>query len=367
MDALDLSADCQSSDVVPYDDGLFVGLHVTWRNCGPTAAAEYHRVVASPPDNSRTIVLGLQITGPQEADVVRNVFASFNFIAGATTSTNPGSSIPGPSVAVPTIPVPTIPVPTIPVPTVSGSTIPGPTVAGPTVPGPTVAGSTIPGPTVAGPTVPGPTVAGPTIPGPTVAGPTIPGPTVAGSTIAGSTPFVVPAGFVQLVDDTGTLTVAVPSTWTEIDTTPRTSDNAPHIAAATSLDSFYATYDSPGVDFVATPFNADQETMMSELNLGGGCQPGVLQPFSRGDLVGLHGIWRRCSGTTTTSEWHQIIASPADQSVTVVVQIQTTGPADQQALDTVISSFAILESNGPPTPTVAGPTIPGPATTLAAG
>ena len=71
----------------------------------------------------------------------------------------------------------------------------------------------------------------------------------AGDVARRAPPPTVPPGYVQLVDDTGLLTVAVPDTWTDIDTVPgSTADGAvPWISASPDLEVYETTFDVPGV------------------------------------------------------------------------------------------------------------------------
>ena len=57
--------------------------------------------------------------------------------------------------------------------------------------------------------------------------------------------------------------------------------------------------------------------------------------------------------------WNMVVASPADQSFTAVLQVQTTDPT---ALQTVLDSFNVVAGAGPVVTT-----IPGAATTVAGG
>ena len=54
-------------------------------------------------------------------------------------------------------------------------------------------------------------------------------------------PPTVPDGYVQLVDDTGAITVVVPNTWTDIDTAPAVAADGsvqPYISAAPDISRF---------------------------------------------------------------------------------------------------------------------------------
>src|SRR5688500_9685393 len=85
--------------------------------------------------------------------------------------------------------------------------------------------------------------------------------------------FVLPPDYVQLTDDTGAITVAVPNTWTDVSTLPFTDqagNTIPRITAATNYQVFHDTFDAPGVEYLAIPFNPDQQTLMTDYGLTGG-------------------------------------------------------------------------------------------------
>jgi len=211
----------------------------------------------------------------------------------------------------------------------------------PTVP-PTIA--TAPVTVPVSPTVPVlPTV--PTLPVvPTVTSnpPTTPVlPTVPGQT---TVPVSIPPGYVQLVDDTGVLTVAVPGTWTEVDTVPDVYDDGtprPYIEVATNIQTFRDTFDAPGVLLVVDPYVADSASEVDRLGITGGCDNEVIEPFTNGVLSGHIGHWTSC-GASRTAEFHLVIASPADQSRTVIMQLQITGPLEQEARDIALATFGLV-------------------------
>ena len=177
----------------------------------------------------------------------------------------------------------------------------------------------------------------------------------------------VPAGYVQLVDDTNHITVTVPNTWTTVQTDPSQNDDGtpqPWIlaTAGTDLDNFQSTF-VDGVLYVAYPFAADPTALMDQFKLTGGC-PEItstsdnVQPYSDGVFTGLIQVGTGCD-TTKDVTWNMVVASPADQSFTAVLQVQTKDPA---ALQTVLNSFNVVAGAAPVVTTT-----PGAATTVAGG
>lgn len=168
--------------------------------------------------------------------------------------------------------------------------------------------------------------------------------------------FVLPADWTTLVDDTNTISVAVPNTWTDTDTAPDSNPDgtlAPRIGAATDLDIFIETFDAPGVLFRAVPYTGDNQGEMTQSGLTSGCRRKVVQPYDDGAFVGLRGVWSSC-GSTGAPQWHQIVASPASHSFTFIVQIQITGDQELAELENVVRSFNFTPEGG----AAAGPVLP---------
>ena len=63
----------------------------------------------------------------------------------------------------------------------------------------------------------------------------------------------IPAGFVFLTDDTGAITVAVPESWTDVDTAPL-DGWLPQIQAAPDRADYLDTFVVPGVTYRAASF-----------------------------------------------------------------------------------------------------------------
>jgi hypothetical protein len=177
--------------------------------------------------------------------------------------------------------------------------------------------------------------------------------------------FELPPGYGYLVDDTNRITVAVPSTWTDVTTSPANVDGAvvPSINAATDLDVWRQTFDAPGLQYAAFPFTADPQTLIDRYGLTQGCTTDNVVPYADGVFTGSWGRWTGC-GATGEAEWHLIVASPADQAFTAAVIVQMTGPRDQQAFDVALETFnttpsATWPASGPPlAPTTSTSTVP---------
>jgi hypothetical protein len=153
-------------------------------------------------------------------------------------------------------------------------------------------------------------------------------------------PPTIPDGYVRLVDDTGTITVVVPESWTDVDTVP-ISDAAgviPYITASPDYDSFQQTYGTPGVVFAALPYRDDVRSVIDEFGLTTGCEKIRLEPYDDGVFVGLAQVGTTC-GTAGTATGVLLAANPADQAFTAGVQIQAASEADEEAVLMVLETF----------------------------
>ena len=304
MDAYGLTGGCRLKNFEPYDDGAFVGLHGIWSDCGTELDPEWHQIVASPASQSFTVVLQIQITGPDETADLDNVLASFNF-------TPRGGSTPGPFTTT-TIPGAT---------TTTSTTVP----AEPTTSvAPTATTTVLPTPTI----ITAPVTAAP------LAQP------------SGS----IPADFLQVVDELGVLSVHVPPTWTDRNTASFTGNqltNAPYISATPDSNLFFPdegeadTWSVPGLYYVGLPFSADVESVMNDRGELRGCTPQGAQPYSDGVFTGFIQELTSCGGTGTRVV--SIVANAADNSRTILLVLQLTGAADDAAIyDGVLSSFNLI-------------------------
>ena len=93
-----------------------------------------------------------------------------------------------------------------------------------------------------------------------------------GSVPPSSEPKPIPAGYTPLVDDTGSIVVAVPASWTEVDLAPAVNEDhspRPTIGASPNLASFIDTFDTPGMLYAAFPFELNPFNLIEEYGLTG--------------------------------------------------------------------------------------------------
>jgi hypothetical protein len=193
---------------------------------------------------------------------------------------------------------------------------------------------------------------------PTTAAPTSTGPT---------TTAPLPEGYLPLVDDTGAIVIAAPEAWTDVDTAPKDDlvegTLRPYIAASPDIESFLNTFDTPGVLYAASPFTADPLTLVDELGLREGCEALEVKAYDDQFFVGAVQIGTNCGPNAMT--WNMVVASPADESFTAVVQVMT---ANADELRTILLTFNApgAPARDPNATTTSGPTVTSAPTTTSA-
>lgn len=151
-----------------------------------------------------------------------------------------------------------------------------------------------------------------------------------------------------LVDDTGTITVDVPSEWSSTDTTPLVLDDgteAPWIGASTSIDSLYGgSYDVPGMFMASLDTVAPGDIAAQIENFAP--EPGEcgydegLADYDDGAFVGQYKLWGDCGGVGAAMV--VLIANANSGAGSMVIGVQLITDADFDALDTIMSTFNYL-------------------------
>jgi hypothetical protein len=319
-----LESGCAAEVVEPYDDGVFIGSELIYTECGPAGTAEFHVIAANPENQAFTALLRIQVTGPDELPILAGILATFNVTAGAAAS---GSSMPATSTAT----------------TMTTVVTPATTVATPAT-------------TVATPAT-------------TVATPA----TTAGAAGAFPPPTgQIPADWTELVDDTQTIAIYVPSTWTATDVAPgQNTDGSPlpWISATTDQEAFFPpegtedTFSVPGVIYRAFPFDADTAGLLEASSYHDVCSADPVQTYDDGLFVGHIQTFNNCGGTG--SRIVLLYVNPEDSSFTANLLIQLTGqPDDAATLNGLLLSFHQADpGTGVSTTVAAGATT----TTVASG
>ena len=157
----------------------------------------------------------------------------------------------------------------------------------------------------------------------------------------------IPTGWATHVDDTNTLALAVPTAWADTDTVPAQNDDGtprPWISATTDSAQFFPAegaadaFSVPGVIYLAAPYDADTQSMLTGSIYHDLCAAQPMQTFDNGFFTGHIQSYESCSGTATRVI--ELAAHPADRSFTAIVLVQLTGqPDDAATLNGVLRWF----------------------------
>jgi serine protease Do len=150
-------------------------------------------------------------------------------------------------------------------------------------------------------------------------------------------------GYTSIVDDTGQLTVDVPNEWSDVQTAPFTFDDgstAPQILASPDVQSFFETWETPGLLFTATGQvpNLDEELALWAPGEGQ-CTDGGIQDYSDALYTGRYQIWEDCGGTGAL--YVTVAAVPADNAFTAILVMQVITESDLDALDQAFATFTV--------------------------
>ena len=148
--------------------------------------------------------------------------------------------------------------------------------------------------------------------------------------------------YVTVTDDSGMLTVSVPSAWADVDGAPLDLGgvSSPSILASTDNVAFQNNWDVPGVQFVASEalvgYTADE---LLDLAASPECTSDGREDYDDGAFVGRFESYANCGGTGAASI--VVAAFPADGSYGVLVAVQIATDADLVALDEVLRTFNV--------------------------
>lgn len=143
----------------------------------------------------------------------------------------------------------------------------------------------------------------------------------------------------SLVDDTGRMTVEVPTEWADVDTAPL--DDLPWISASPSLDAFYGSYDVPGMALIGypeLPVGDIPSTIAEFAPAAGECGSDEgLFDYDDGFFVGQYELWADCG--TAGAVVVVLVANANSGAGSILLWSQLVTEADFDALDLVMSTF----------------------------
>jgi serine protease Do len=152
------------------------------------------------------------------------------------------------------------------------------------------------------------------------------------------------SGYQTVTDDWGVLTVEVPLEWSDINSSPGTFDDGttvPFITATTGYDAFVASYDVPGMQYVASdPSQGIGEALSGWAPAAGQCTDLGVYDYADGVFTGRYQVWDDCLGSGTVAL--VLAAKPAERDYTVVIYAQIVSDADWEAVDRIFASFNVI-------------------------
>ena len=151
--------------------------------------------------------------------------------------------------------------------------------------------------------------------------------------------------YTVVTDDSGTISVAVPEAWSDVNGTPIEEGGLTvfDVRASSDLAAFQSTWTTPGVIVTAVadpPEGATVEAVLDEVDaqIADQCESvEARQPYEDQLYTGLFDVYSGCGAEGAT--YVAVGAQPADQSSLIRVQVQVNQQRDLEALDAVLQSF----------------------------
>jgi hypothetical protein len=172
-----------------------------------------------------------------------------------------------------------------------------------------------------------------------------------------------PVAWTKLTDETDTISISVPASWTAVDLTPSYDEDGtaqPWISATTDESLFFPaagvpdTFSVPGVLYRALPLETDTASLLEEYSYDDVCSAEPVQTFDDGVYAGHIQSFSSCAGTA--SRIVEIAAKTPRGAFTSFVMVQLTGqPDDAATLDGVLASFDQIVDETKPATTAPDP------------
>jgi len=144
--------------------------------------------------------------------------------------------------------------------------------------------------------------------------------------------------YVAISDDSGSITVSVPAEWADLNGAAN-ENFGPSLYAATDIQSFLDTFDTPGVIIEATAGRtaADIQSTLDEIDFSSQCTYVGRDVYGDALYLGSFDLYTNCAGGTTSV--FVVAVTPTDGSFLARLLIQAVEPRDLDAADTVFNTF----------------------------
>ena len=154
-----------------------------------------------------------------------------------------------------------------------------------------------------------------------------------------------PYEYTEVTDDSGTLSMQIPTTWTDVDGRNWDFEDelvGQAIGAAPDLAGFLGSWTTPGVFFGASESLAatmEPGGMLDYYDFSSDCAYDGRSDYEDAAYTGAFDVWNSCGGTDTALI--VVEAYPPEGEFLVVVQVQAVTEADLEALDAILQSFYV--------------------------
>jgi hypothetical protein len=167
-----------------------------------------------------------------------------------------------------------------------------------------------------------------------------------------------PVGLEPVEDDSGSLTVMVPASWTDVDGRPF-EDGTHDVVASTDIDEFYRSFDTSGIDFIAfrtgssgagqffdpTDPIAMEDSLWVMSRFAGdrpdipdnACESVDREEFAEAGFDGVIDIYSDCGETGST--YVTVAAADPEETTGISVEMVLAEPGERAALDGILDSL----------------------------
>jgi len=148
--------------------------------------------------------------------------------------------------------------------------------------------------------------------------------------------------YTQVSDDSGTISVDVPTEWSDVRSVE--GEIGPMLYASPNVNQYLDTWDVPGVwVLVSDQLETDPGAVLDSLAFTG-CGSVSRSSFSNDQLTGQMDRYESCGGGSTAEV--NIAAVPDDQSYVVFANVQLVTARDEEALGNVQTSLSVQGFEG---------------------
>jgi serine protease Do len=152
--------------------------------------------------------------------------------------------------------------------------------------------------------------------------------------------------FVNVTDDSGVVTVDVPTDWSDLDGSPFTDgagNDWARLVASSDLDAYFSSWGTPGLAVMASQdavSNMSVDDLLDDTTSalpGSGCTEEARDAFEDSYYSGTFSYWTGCGDTKAS--YLVVAATDLNQSHAIVVAVQANTDEDLAVADRALGSF----------------------------